>query len=290
MFGYHLQEYDLKNELSVCCGGLGSVYMAIHRPTHRRVAIKKIKLDLIEEVNLIQQEIYITRQLQHQNILSYDTSFVNDLDLYIVAPLMVYGSCRDVLNYYSSGFPEAAVAIILRDVINGLEYVHSKGFIHRGIRASHMLISHLGTVLLSGLRGVGELIVNGRRQRVLHSLPPQAKDALNWLSPEVLEQNMLGYNEKSDIYSLAICACELANGVEPFADMPCTLMFTEKVRGYAPKLLDSITLSEYNNSDPSDELQAMFLNRRFSESFHQFVDMCSRREPSMRPKVDYCRS
>ncbi|XP_026471784.1 STE20-related kinase adapter protein alpha-like [Ctenocephalides felis] len=259
MFGYQLQEYDLKHELTVCCGGLGSVYVAYHRPTHRKVAIKKIQLDLIEEVNLIQQEIYITRQLQHPNILSYEISFVNDLNLYIVAPLMIYGSCRDVLNFYNSGFPETAIAIILRDVINGLDYVHSKGFIHRGIRGSHMLINHLGTVLLSGLRGVGELIVHGKRQRVLHSLPPQAKDTLNWLSPEVLEQNMLGYNEKSDIYSLAVCACELANGVEPFADMPCTLMFTEKVRGYAPKLLDSITLSEYSNSESSDDLQAIYV-------------------------------
>ena len=38
-------------------------------------------------------------------------------------------------------------------------------------------------------------------------------------------------------------ACELANGVVPFADIPTTLMLTEKVRGSAPQLLDHSTIA-----------------------------------------------
>lgn len=52
-----------------------------------------------------------------------------------------------------------------------------------------------------------------------------------------------GYNEKSDIYSVGMVICELANGAEPFAGVSTTLMLIEKVRGCSPQLLDCTTLS-----------------------------------------------
>lgn len=43
--------------------------------------------------------------------------------------------------------------------------------------------------------------------------------------------------------------CELANGIEPFACTPKTLMLTEKFRGCTPQLLDNSTIPRDENMD-----------------------------------------
>lgn len=57
-------------------------------------------------------------------------------------------------------------------------------------------------------------------------------------------QNLKGYDEKSDIYSIGVVCCELGNGAVPFAEIPSTLMLTEKVRGSRPQLLDCSTFPQ----------------------------------------------
>lgn len=202
------------------------------------------------------------RQFNHPHILSFYSTFVSNLDVVLVAPIMCFGSCRDLLNnFFVAGLPELVVSLILRDVLLGLEYLHRKGFIHRSIRAGHILVDRRRAVL-AGFRECTSMLSNGERTRTLHELPSRSMKNLNWLAPEVLEQNLLGYTDKSDVYSVGITTCELANSLEPFADMPTTLMLTEKIRGNTPALLDSSTCPP-----PLGKTQKMNTNRRNNTHF-----------------------
>lgn len=77
----------------------------------------------------------------------------------------------------------------------------------------------------------------------------QGKFPNNFINRNIMNCNISGYNEKSDMYSVGMVICELANGAEPFAGVPTTLMLTEKVRGCAPQILDCTTLPPNENSN-----------------------------------------
>lgn len=83
------------------------------------------------------------RSISHPNIHCINTSFVYEMNVFVVSPLMIYGSAKmQILNKFVTGLPEIIVALILRDVLVGLEYLHKKGYIHRSIRASHILLDN----------------------------------------------------------------------------------------------------------------------------------------------------
>lgn len=131
----------------------------------------------------------------------------------------------------------------------------------------------------------------------LFELAPNSQKSLIWLAPEVLTQNLKGYNEKSDVYSLGIAICELANGITPFSEMLSTYMLTEKMRGNKPTILDNstcpseevlATTTEENGGEEafgSRERLLFYSKKEFSEHFHKFSEVCLEMHPEDRPTV-----
>ncbi|XP_041372078.1 STE20-related kinase adapter protein alpha-like isoform X1 [Gigantopelta aegis] len=286
-FEVDINHYELYTVIGKGHNNTATIFLAKHLPSKMLIAVKKIDLESEHlDFLLLQKEIFWANQLDHSRILNHYTSFIHNHELWVIMPLMAFGSACDLIHaYFITGLSETAAAYILRDTLLALEYLHSNGIIHRGIKASHVLIAANGKICLSGMQMAYSMIQDGRWLHTVHDYPSHAIPCLQWFSPEILEQNLSGYDTKSDIYSVGILACELCNGQAPFSDMPATQMLLEKLNGTKPMLADSTTLHEFTTDCETDEQNAIIFNRTFTPQFHDLVSLCLEKDPNQRPSA-----
>ncbi|XP_058889511.1 STE20-related kinase adapter protein beta-like isoform X3 [Acipenser ruthenus] len=306
-----ISHYQLLSELGRGFFDISVVCLARHRPTGTLVAVKQTNLDNCteEQLGVLQNEVLQTRLFHHPNILTSRIVFTSSSKLWVISPLMAYGSAACLVKkYFSDGMSESLIAFILYGVLKGLDYLHRMGYIHRSVKASHILLSGDGRVYLSGLHSLYSMVRDGKRSEVVYDVPEQSSTVLPWLSPELLRQDLHGYDVKSDIYSLGITACELATGRVPFQDMHPTLMLLQKLKGSHCCLLDIHPLplevlglkvsrsgvdSGIGESVAASSIMRTMTRERpqspapknFSVLFHNLVELCLQHDPEKRPSA-----
>ncbi|XP_046841259.1 STE20-related kinase adapter protein alpha-like [Xenia sp. Carnegie-2017] len=217
-------------------------------------------------------------------------------ELWTISPYMEYGSCDKIIKEgFPLGLPEAAILLILREVLKALDNIHRMGYVHRAVKAHHILIDGNGTVCLTGLRESHCLSPNGYNH--VYDFPEDAVASVPWLAPEVLEQNILGYDYRSDIYSLGITAVEMACGIEPHKNVSATQVLLAKLQENDVNLqnLNDSRLSRTCGASDSGVGDSFGVtrqgrresveNKKFSMLFSEFVDCCLQKEPKNRPSA-----
>lgn len=127
-------------------------------------AIKVIKLEPGDDIQIIQQEILMMRDCRHSNIISYYGSYMRHDKLWICMEYCGGGSLQDI--YQVTGpLTELQIAYMCRETLRGLSYLHSMGKIHRDIKGANILLTERGDVKLADF-GVSAQItatINKRR-------------------------------------------------------------------------------------------------------------------------------
>ena len=128
-------------------GASGHVLTAYERANNRCVAIKQMNLEQQPKKDLIINEILVMRDSKHRNIVNFIDSFLVKGDLWVVMEYMEGGNLTDVVTYNMMTEPQ--IAAVCREVLFGLQFLHSKGVIHRDIKSDNILLSSEGNIKLS---------------------------------------------------------------------------------------------------------------------------------------------
>ncbi|XP_038854338.1 STE20-related kinase adapter protein beta isoform X3 [Salvelinus namaycush] len=257
-----------------------------------------------------QNEVLLSRLFRHPNLLTSRLVFSSCCQLWVLTPLMGYGSADSLLRtFFPDGMSESLIAYLLHGVLKALQYLHLMGYVHRGVKASHILLSGEGRVYLSGLHSVYSMMRDGKKVKTVFDMPHHSPALLPWLSPELLRQDLHGYGVKSDIYSLGIVVCELVSGRVPFQDMPPTQMLLQKLRGSHCCLLDvapsplgelgglkvsrsgvdsgigeSVATGSLTRTATAERPQSP-APKNHSATLHNLVQLCLQQQPDCRPSA-----
>jgi serine/threonine protein kinase len=198
-------------------GGFGAVFR-IEDHLNEQAALKIVKHSAIQKSKIVKErnkklsEIKALKELSnHTNILSlHEYNYLEDIDeeydqvdLYIfIKTEIAKCSLRDKIG---TNLTDNEKDRYIKDILDGIEYIHSNGLIHRDLKPENILINFKDEALISDFGSV-------KRKKGSHSIAGTGI----YIAPEVLIDSEPC--QKTDIFSLGVLLYELYESRVPFAD------------------------------------------------------------------------
>lgn len=141
-----------KEDKLLGAGSFGTVTRGFCVNNRMTMAIKRINYtggnNEPYEVSDFQKEVALLSELQHPNIVAYYDSEREGDYLKLYLEYVDMGSIANMLKTYGP-FPDEVVSRYTKQILEGLEYLHYHGVMHRDIKGANILVHSNGNVKLA---------------------------------------------------------------------------------------------------------------------------------------------
>uniref|UniRef100_A0A166EVZ8 non-specific serine/threonine protein kinase n=1 Tax=Daucus carota subsp. sativus TaxID=79200 RepID=A0A166EVZ8_DAUCS len=229
-------------------GSFAKVKFARNPETGENVAIKildKEKVLMHKMIGQIKREISTMKLIRHPNVIRMYEVMASKTKIYIVLEFVTGGELFDKIA--SKGrLKEDEARKYFQQLINAVDYCHSRGVFHRDLKPENLLLDANGVLKVSDF-GLSALPQQLREDGLLHT----TCGTPNYVAPEVI--NNKGYDgAKADLWSCGVILYVLMAGYLPFeesnlmalykkifkADFSCPPWFSTSAKKLIKRILD----------------------------------------------------
>lgn len=206
-------------------GTTGTVKLAVHKETNEEVAIKIIrKSDFETKPNLqmkIHREISLMKIVSHPHLLRLLDVLESERHLYMILEFASKGELFDYL--VSKRFlKEASAMHFFRQLIYGLEYLHSLGICHRDLKPENILLDEQLNIKIADF---------GFARFAKSNIAETSCGSPHYAAPEVIRGQPYD-GRAADIWSCGVILFALLAGYLPFDDPSIRTLLAKVKKGY----------------------------------------------------------
>jgi len=197
-------KYEIGKELGR--GGFSIVKKGKNKKTGDEVAIKCINKKNLkkDELQLLTREINIMQKLRHKSIIQLIDIFETPSELFLVLELVAGGELFDQIVERGS-YSENDAASLIRQVLEGIDYMHKHGVVHRDLKPENLLCAAANVIKIADF-GLSKDVESGNLQT--------SCGTPSYVAPEVLLGGQ--YDNEVDIWSIGVITYVLLCGFTPF--------------------------------------------------------------------------
>ena len=196
-------------------GGFAHVYKAWDNEEECFVALKIQPVDSRYPDLRLKNEVDRAASLRHPNVARYKacytfSTFDGNKDIAVMS-YYEHGSLDKLLC--SQRLTDAEREDILKQILAGVDYLHSQGIIHRDLKPQNILVLHHGGRYVPKITdfGISKQLADGESSAVHNSI---LGGTYSYASPEQLKETTIRKN--TDLWSFGIIAYQMLTGALPF--------------------------------------------------------------------------